>query len=310
MSRVLVLRALGMGDLLVSVPALRGLRAAFPAAGITLAAPEGLRELAELTGAVDELLPTSGLGELRWRHEPPAVAVNLHGSGPQSVADLMATRPARLLTHAHSDYPAIDGPRWGTGVHEARRWCDLLEHYGIPADPADLTLPRPHVPSPAPGAVVIHPGAAYGARRWPVDRYARVAKTLAARGHRIVVTGDAGERELAGAVGGEVLAGRTTLSELAALIADATLVVCGDTGVGHLATAYGTPSVLVFGPVPPWQWGPPPGTEKRHVVVWSGREGPAFTDEPDAGLLRIGENRVLEEAEVLIGRPQGTVRRG
>ena len=300
MSRVLVLRALGMGDLLVSVPALRALRAAFPGARITLAAPAGLRELVQLTGAVDEVLPTGGLGELHWRHEPPPVAVNLHGSGPQSIADLRATRPARLLTHAHHDYPAIDGPRWRTDVHEVRRWCDLLGYYGIPADPRDLALARPHVPSPAPGAVVLHPGAAYGARRWPVERYAKVAGALEKQGHRVVVTGNAGERELAEAVGGEVLAGRTGVPELAALIADAALVLCGDTGVGHLATAYGTPSVLVFGPVPPWRWGPPPGTAHRHAVLWSGQEGPAFSDEPDPGLLRIGEDWVLARAEALL----------
>lgn len=301
-----MLRALGMGDLLVSVPALRALRAAFPGTRITLAAPAGLRELVALTGAVDDVLPTSGLGALQWRHEPPSVAVNLHGGGPQSLADLVATRPARLFTHAHPDYPAVGGPCWRTGVHETRRWCDLLAHYGIPADRYDLGLARPEVPSPAPGAVVVHPGAAYGARRWPVDRYAAVARALAERGHRIVVTGDARERELAEAVGGEVLAGATGLTELAALVADASLVVCGDTGAGHLATAYGTPSVLVFGPVPPWQWGPPPGTRDRHAVLWSGRAGEPFTDEPDPGLLRITAADVLAAADGLTGPRRAT----
>ncbi|GAB2958878.1 glycosyl transferase [Amycolatopsis acidiphila] len=307
MTDVLVLRALGVGDLLVSVPALRGLRAAFPRARITLAAPAGLRELVALTGAVDELLPTTRLGGLSWRGAPPSVAVNLHGSGPQSVEDLFGTRPGRLLTHTHHDYPGLDGPAWrATGVHEAERWCDLLGYYGIPADRTDLAIARPDLPSPAPAAVVLHPGAAYGSRRWPPERFGEVGRALAAEGRRVVVTGNAGEyalaRSVADAAGlGEeaVLAGKTALPELAALVADAALVVCGDTGAGHLATAYGTPSVLVFGPVPPSQWGPPPGSADRHVALWSGSGADPFADEPDPGLLRITPADVLAAASPL-----------
>ena len=102
--------------------------------------------------------------------------------------------------------------------------------------------------------MLVHPGAAAGSRRWPADRFAAVAAALAADGHRVVATGGPSERDLAAAVGAEVLA--PDLLGLAALVADAALVVCGDTGVAHLATAYRTPSVLLFGPTPPAEWGP------------------------------------------------------
>ncbi|SFK39686.1 ADP-heptose:LPS heptosyltransferase [Amycolatopsis sacchari] len=308
MTDVLVLRALGMGDLLVSVPALRGLRRAFPRARLTLAAPAGLRPLAALTGAVDDVLPTTGLGDLRWPGPPPEVAVNLHGSGPQSIDDLLTTRPARLLTHAHPVHPTLAGPAWRRDVHEAERWCELLGYHGIRADRYDLAIAKPDVVSPAPGAVVVHPGAAYGSRRWPADRFAAVARALAAEGRQVVVTGSAGEAELARAVAtgaglGEeaVLAGRTSVLEFAALVAGASLVICGDTGAGHLATAYGTPSVLLFGPVTPAQWGPPPGTGGRHAVLWRGSFADPFADEPDPGLLRI------TPADVLAACPDRTV---
>ena len=55
------------------------------------------------------------------------------------------------------------------------------------------------------------------------------------------------------------MAGRTDVVQLAALIARAGRVLCGDTGVAHLAPAFGIPSVVLFGPVPPSEWGPPPG---------------------------------------------------
>jgi ADP-heptose:LPS heptosyltransferase len=49
-------------------------------------------------------------------------------------------------------------------------------------------------------------------------------------------------------------------------------VICGDTGVAHLATAYGTPSVVLFGPMPPALWGPPP-ERRQHLVLWRGTGG-------------------------------------
>lgn len=273
---VLVLRALGIGDLLVAVPALRGLRRAFPHGRVTLAAPSWLAELAMLTGAIDRLLPTPGLGALHWVAPGPAVAVNLHGAGPESVADLVATGPGRLITHRHTAFPDLAGPEWLEDQHERDRWCRLLRWHGIDADPTDLGLALPAAGNVAPGVVVVHPGASVPARRWPPDRFAAVAAGLAAAGHRVVVTGSVEEAGLAGDVARAaglpaevVLAGRIGLGDLAALVAGAALVVSGDTGVGHLATAYGTPSVLLFGPTPPRRWGPPQG-RRQHVVLWAG----------------------------------------
>ncbi len=299
---MLVLRALGIGDLLVAVPALRGLRRAFPADRIVLAAPAGLVDLAALTGAVDTLLPTSGLGALRWSGPAPGVAVNLHGAGPESTTDLAATGPARLLAHRHPAFPDLAGPPWTDEIHEADRWCRLLTWHGIAADPADLALARPASPSVAPDAVVVHPGAAFGSRRWPADRFAEVARQLAGAGHRVVVTGSPAERPLAETVARQaqlpedaVLAGHLGLSGLAALVADAALVISNDTGVGHLATAYGTPSVVLFGPTAPDRWAPP-ADRPQHKVLWAGETGDPFADHPSPGLLRLTPADVLAAA--------------
>jgi len=297
---VLVLRALGLGDLLTAVPALRALRAAYPGYRVVLAVPAPLRDLVVLTGSVDELLPTAALGPLGWSGDPPAVAVNLHGRGPQSTQALRALAPERLITHGPP------GPSWNPDLHEVHRWCLLLEHAGIPADPAHLALARPDVASPAPGAVVVHPGAAQPAKRWPVERYAAVARRLAEAGHRVVVTGSAAERELAvsvaagaGLASDRVLAGRTGLVELAALVADAALVVSADTGTAHLATAYATPSVVLFGPVSPQRWGPPP-ERAQHVALWAGRTGDAFARTPDPGLLELTVDDAVGAAASLL----------
>ncbi len=80
--RLLILRALGLGDFLVGVPAYRALRAAYREHQIVLAAPGPLACLAALTGTVDPLLPAGELQPVRWAGPPPDVAVDLHGNGP------------------------------------------------------------------------------------------------------------------------------------------------------------------------------------------------------------------------------------
>ncbi|MGP4025636.1 glycosyltransferase family 9 protein [Actinomadura sp. 3N407] len=298
--RVLVLRALGLGDLLTGVPALRAVRRGMPGARITLAVPAGLGFLARATGAVDDVLPAEGLEPLPAAG-PVDVAVNLHGRGPRSHRLLTALRPGRLLAFACAGAGHAGGPGWDPGEHEVARWCRLVSAYGFDADPADLDLPAPALPSPAPGAVVVHPGAAFPARRWPADRFAAVAAALRDGGERVVVTGGPAETaiarrvvELAGLDGRADLSGRTRLPELAALIAGARLVVCGDTGVAHLATAFRTPSVLLFGPTPPDRWGPPDRAE--HLVLWAGRRGDPHGREPHPGLLEISAGQAVEAA--------------
>ncbi|MFC9544970.1 glycosyltransferase family 9 protein [Streptomyces sp. NPDC056956] len=313
--RLLVLRALGLGDLLAGVPALRALRRGFPGHELVLAAPAGLAPVAGATGAVDRLLPASAPGRavpaaLDWTGPPPDVAVDLHGNGPPSHRLLSRLRPGRLLAFAHPGTPGIEGPPWYAEEHERDRWCRLLRWYGIDADPADLLLPRPAAVSPAPGAVVLHPGAGSPARCWPVERYAAVAVALRARGLRVVVTGGADEdglvarlAERAGLPGTDVLAGGVPFGPLSALVADARAVVSGDTGVAHLAVAHGTPTVTLFGPVPPRRWGPPP--HPRHVALWYGPEGDPHAQRTDPALLRITPADVLDALARLPGpRPR------
>jgi ADP-heptose:LPS heptosyltransferase len=279
---VLVLRALGLGDLLTAVPALRALRRAYPDAVLTLAAPAWLSDAVDRIDAVDRLLPTEGLVPIDWSGPPPELAVTLHGRGPQSTELLRALNPERIITHR----------RWVRGQHEVDRWCRLLQRNGIPADPDDLRLGATDHSGPA----VVHPGASHGSRLWPAERYAEVARAL---GPDVVVTGTPGEAERVEAVA----RGLPTrigggLSVLLDLVAHARLVVCGDTGAAHVATAYGTPSVVLFGPVPPAWWGPRSGP---HRTLWHGRHGDTFADRPDPGLLRISVAEVLAAVAELQG---------
>jgi ADP-heptose:LPS heptosyltransferase len=302
-----VLRPLGLGDLLTGVPAIRAVRAAVPGHRLVLATTAALEPLASLIDAVDEVLPARELEPLDWSGPPPELAVDLHGKGPASHVVVADLRPDRLLTF---DSPGYPGPTWYPDEHEVRRWCRLVsEGLGVDADPDALDLAVPPVPAPAPaGVALVHPGAAFPGRRWPADRFAAVARHLAAAGLDVRITGGPAEVPLARAVAedaglgeGAVLAGRTTTLELAAVVAGARVVVSGDTGMAHLATAYRRPSVVLFGPVSPALWGPPP--RPRHVVLWHGNgTGDPWGTELDPALGRITVDEVTAALDDLLAR--------
>lgn len=303
---MVVYRTLGLGDLLTAVPALRALARAHPDHHLVLATPAWLGPLAAAIDAVDEHLPLDELAPLPGRFDGCELAVNLHGSGPQSHAVLRQRRPQQLLAFRHPEVADHAGPAWDPHRHEVARWCDLVRWHGQAADEADLHLDAPPGPVPAgvAGATVIHPGAKAPARRWPPERFAAVAAAERVAGRPVVVTGSAGEgplarrvARLAGLDDRAVLAGACDLGGLARIVAAAARVVCGDTGVGHLATAVGTPSVLLFGPTSPAAWGPPPS--ERHRVLWAGRRGDPLAQEPFAGLLQIDVTDVLRELQAL-----------
>lgn len=290
-------RALQLGDLLVAVPALRALRRGLPEHRLLLATSAWLQPVVDLIDAVDGLVPVEGLEALPFAPGEIDVVANLHGGGQESAAIVAATGAPVVVRHALA--AGEPGPRWVEEQHERARWVRLTGAFGMPGDAEDLRIARSDVPSPAPDAAVVHVGAAFASREWPVDRFAAVARALEQQGRRVVLSGSAGERPraleaaaLAGLPEERVLAGRTSLDAFVALIADAALVITADTGAGHLASAYRTPSVVLFGPVGPERWGPPPGP---HLALSHAdlRVGDAFAPGPDPALAAVTVAEVL-----------------
>lgn len=305
---VIILRALGLGDLLTAVPALRALARKYRDHQRVLLTAGRLRPLVPLfrtdgIPCIDDVLPVDSLGfDPRRLPSHPEVAVNLHGAGPQSHRLLQRTGPSRLIAFASRE-AGLSGnrPSWRGDEHEVARWCRLLSESGTPADPGELEINRPILRSPdwAEGATLLHPGAASRSRQWPPDRWVTVARQELSRGREVVVTGSAAEIGLVRRIGrkagidpSRVVAGRTGPLSLAALVAAAGTVVCGDTGVAHLATALRRPSVLLFGPTPPDRWGPFIDRD-LHRVIWTGKSGDPHSDDVDRGLLEIDTDTVL-----------------
>ena len=155
---------------------------------------------------------------------------------------------------------------------------------------------------------LLHPGAGWGAKRWPAARYGEVAHALAGRGVTPLVNHGPDEQALAHEVtrasGGAAAALACSISELIALTRRAKLVIGGDTGPLHLAAALEVPIVALYGPTDPRRTGPF-GT--REIVLRSETSATSHKrkDAPDPGLLAITADQVIAAALLLLETPRG-----
>ncbi|MBM7808183.1 ADP-heptose:LPS heptosyltransferase [Geodermatophilus bullaregiensis] len=333
--RIAVLRANWLGDLVLTLPALAALRAAYPDAEITyLGAPWHPELLAGRPGPWDRVVvvpPWPGVRDAPGasrdgaevheflsgqRDEGYDLALQLHGGGGNS-NPFVAALGARVTAGARDvGAPPLD--RWlpyCSDQHEVLRCLEVAGLVGaVPttleprlavtpedAAAADGVLP----PGPEP-LVALHPGAQDPRRRWPAEHFAALADALAGEGTRVVLVGagDA-DRRTADAIRAAAaaplldLVGRLPLGALAGVLARCRLVVANDSGPRHLAEAVGTATVGVFLERNLLNAGPL--TRRRHRVAVS-----AATDCPACGADqrwgRCGHDRSL-----VAGIPVATV---
>jgi heptosyltransferase-1 len=176
----------------------------------------------------------------------------------------------------------------------------------LPVDPeaeawVETVLPRS---STAP-AILINPGAGWGAKCWPIGSYSIVAKELAKRGCQVLVNVGPGEERLAAVIQHETGGAATTLNcsmgQLIAVTRRISLAIAGDTGPLHLACALRRPVVGIYGPTDPSRNGPF-GTRFKVLRSPDSRRDHARRSAPEAGLLTIQPEAVLEAAAELLGK--------
>jgi heptosyltransferase-1 len=150
---------------------------------------------------------------------------------------------------------------------------------------------------------ILNPGAGWGAKRWPAERYGEVARRLADQGLRSILNYGPGEEELVRAAEaasrGTARAMSCTISELIAVTRRARLFIGGDTGPLHLAAALQVPVVAIYGPTDPVRNGP---YGVRSVVLRSPESvtSHARRAAADGGMLAIGSDAVIAAAEKLL----------
>ena len=177
----------------------------------------------------------------------------------------------------------------------------------LPVDPAAEAWAEGFLPAEeqeaGQKAILINPGAGWGAKRWPVERYAAVASHFAAKGLRILVNAGPGEEPLAEAIrkqapdATQIL--QCSLAQLIAITRRVSLAIAGDTGPLHLACALEKPVVGVYGPTDPARNGPF-GTRFRVLRSPESKRDHSRYEAPEAGLLTIQPNQVVQAAEELL----------
>ena len=273
--RVLIRAPNWLGDSVITVPAVRAIKAGRSDAHITIVAPEKIASVWKLIPDIDEVLPftsSSFLSVLRTirRQQPFDVAILFPNSLRAALEAWIAGIPRRVGFPGHHrrwllNQIVVEEQRRGPIQHQVYRYLHLARELGAPLGQGELRkfLPRLKT-NGAPARIGLCPGAEYGpAKRWLPERFAEVALAIAERrAVQWVLFGTAADAErgaaIANVLGGHCVnrIGQTTLEQLSAELAECALLLTNDTGTMHLATLVGVPVVAVFGSTEPRLTGP------------------------------------------------------
>lgn len=282
---LLVLAPNWLGDAVMALPAIADLRRHFAAARLTVGGRPSVAPLFAMAPGVDDVLALpsrAGRGAFDWAPEADRIRGGAFDTAvllPNSFGSAWMLRHAGVPERwgAATDFrrPLLTRAvrRPGRRLHQAAYYQAMVAALGVPNGPCHARL---HPPAtrvtclPEGRYVVLAPGAAYGtAKQWPPDRFAALAAQLLASHVAVVLVGSQADQATCGAIaaragaapaapaapGGTAdgtprlvdLSGRTSLAELAAVLAGAAAVVSNDSGAMHLAGAVGAPVVAVFG---------------------------------------------------------------
>jgi heptosyltransferase I len=336
--RVLVMRLSAMGDILHALPAVTALREAHPKWHIGWAVEPQWKPLLATEDAVrrgpsmplvDRIhvvparrwarspLSAKTLREVRQtrrelRQEHYDVCVDLQGA----FRSAMIAKWAGAKRLIGEDTPRERVARWffservkTSGVHVIEQAIEVMNAASDDVLPVQFPLlPIDRNAECRAGViatpfVLINPGAGWGAKRWPADRYADLAKRLRAAGYGVLVNAGPGEELLADEIAklsdGAAEQLRSSIAELIAVTRRAALVIGGDTGPVHLASALDRPVVGIFGPTDPARNGPFGGRFRVLRHPESRRDHTRHTA-PEAGLLTITPDAVFDAAMELL----------
>jgi predicted lipopolysaccharide heptosyltransferase III len=284
-----VVRLRSIGDAVLTTPSLIALRRFLPQTRIDILLEERIAPVLEGFTEVDHIISIdscSFLSRLRVARKLRAtrydVVYNLHG-GTTATLLTRATGARHRVGFAHYQYPWLHNhlapssvELWGTlKLHSVEQQLAMIGWTGVPVTDRPPTclivtseaaasvskkLSEAGIDGTRPFAV-IHPGASYLTKQWAVDKFARVAEALAARGlSSVVIAAPADEPIVASLIkeSQATVAGLAilTLPEITALTARSRLFVGNDSGIAHIAAATGTPSVVIFGSSNVTHWRP------------------------------------------------------
>ncbi|MFN2622701.1 MAG: lipopolysaccharide heptosyltransferase II [Chthoniobacterales bacterium] len=294
--RILIRAANWLGDSVISVPAVRAIKAGRPDAHITVVAPEKIASVWKLVPEVDEVLAleSRSLFSVVKKIRAQAafdVAILFPSSLRAALEVWFAGIPRRVGFPGHNrrwllNQIVAEEERRGPIQHQVYRYLRLARELGGPPAPPEVRKFLPRVKTNgAPAKIGLCPGAEYGpAKRWLPERFAEVALAIAQqRPVQWILFGTPADQErgaaIAAALGAHCMnrIGQTTLEQLAAELGECALLLTNDTGTMHLATLIGVPVVAIFGSTEPLLTGPLGNA--RHIIHHQVECSPCFLRE-------------------------------
>ena len=291
-ARILVKEVNWLGDLVMTVPALRAVRRAFPHAALAVLVRQELASFFDGTRWVDEVIgyrarrSLAGLGDRRRvvsaiRRGRFDLAILFPRSFEAALWTTLARVPRRVGYVADNRGPLLTHKAWRDAAllqqHQVQDYLQLLRAtLGIAGDPAECGLDvEPRHRASMDGwlaarrrrrgpLLALAPAAAYGpAKEWPAPRWTALIDRLAERhGAESVLLGAPGERarceEIAAATrqGALVAAGETNVGQMIAMLSRCSGFAGNDSGAAHVAGALGIPTVALFGSTNPQRTAP------------------------------------------------------
>ncbi|MCD6288448.1 MAG: glycosyltransferase family 9 protein [Candidatus Hydrogenedentes bacterium] len=274
-----------VGDVVLSIPAIAALRRRFMCR-VTMACTARRGVLVRMAGCADSVIDIDGRGLWRVLAQPCELtqsaldylagfdaAVVWSSSPPDAVRSVLQRCGIERVAAA----PAVPPSHWS--IHASQYYLNTLDVFGVAPTLGELRLDPPEnelcwaktfMPDNSRPAAIIHPGGGSRQKRWPIERFGRVAEWLReTAGIRIVwMAGPAENIDDVRAVKaeGDIFVNDMSLERMAAVIRSGCLYVGNDSGPTHCAAAVGTPTVAMFGPTDPTVWAP----VGKHVVVVRG----------------------------------------
>ncbi len=325
--RLLVVKTSSIGDVIHALPVVQAIKDAAPHLALGWVVRRRCADI--LTGnlRIDHLhiLPDKpSLRELfNLRRELHSahydIALDMQGLSLSGLVTRLSGAPVRVgwdrnregnalfLTH-----PIVPGK--AKDAHEVDLLYGFAEALGVHAPHPEFT-PQPYLAAdntakaqewvsglPRP-RIALNVGASRAYKRWPLENWVEVAQALTQAGQSVVFVGDKNDAETVAQITPRLaanfvnLAGRTTLRELASVLAACDLLVSGDSGPMHLAVAVGTPAIAIFGATSPARHGP---YGARNTVL----------HDPVPGLLTPGKRPTEAEGAACMARitPEGALK--
>jgi lipopolysaccharide heptosyltransferase II len=328
--KVLVIKIAAIGDFLMATPALRALKAEGSVASVTLLAGASIAAAAQRNPHLDKvyylddarLFKGCFLARLwevlriswRLRREKFDLGFNFHRDWRFNIILFLAGCKKRIgFSRQRGSWLLHEGIVVEGTKHHIFHYCGLLQVLGIQCLDFKMEFPLAAHELAAAAAkflepekvrdyVVLAPGGAANvkeemdSRRWGAENYAVLAGLLIGQGRRVVLVGGPGDRPIAAAIVRAQpavldLCGRTDLAEAAAIMTNARLVVCNDSGLMHLADAVGTRIIAIFGPTHPDEKKP---LSAGTVAVWKGEKLDCAPCYRDGAFLDCRQRKCME----------------